>query len=298
MRRGTSSIASALIALSISGCGGTSNGSDPVDDAADGDGGGGDAPQAPDGPPEPGWNAPFALDPAALGLTESVTWDFANTQISGPDPIHVAGMFENASNATAPVSGPGVGRALFTGETNDGATWSISSPSKRIYFRDMFALSDPYAASDGREAYFAPRLSVVGGGTLGQSTVDFAKAMVPTTEAEALAVPLRMSVGVLTPNGPTYLQTTGPELTRGAWHQLEAYFAVNAPGASDGVARVWLDGVLVVERSDIAWDKGLANSSEIEWSGIHWYDLRQPSYLAAGQHRDHDHLQVFWSTTR
>jgi len=297
MRIRRSSRSSALFLLVISACGGTNNGSDPADDAALGGDGGDDAPQAPDGPPEPGWIAPFALDPAALGLTESVTWDFTETKISGTDPVLVSGMFENASNATAPVSGPGVGRALFTGDTDDGAVWSINSPSKRIYFRHMFALSDPYAASAGREGYFAPRLALVGGGTLGQSTIDFAKSMDPTTEAEALAVPLRMSVGVLTPNGPTYLQTTGPELTRGAWHQIEAYFVVNAPDASDGIARVWLDGVPVIERTDIAWDKGLANG-EVQWSGIHWYDLRQPSFLAAGQHRDNDHLQVFWSTTR
>lgn len=286
----------------IAACGGDSGGSSGGDAATDDGGAPSDAPPASDGAVAPGWRAPFALDPAAIGLTESATWDFTETQISGADPVLVSGMFENASNPSAPVSGPGVGRSLFTGETSDGAQWRVAAAQggqkRRVYVRSMFALSSPYAVSTGRETYLQMTQRLVGGGTTGQTTLDIAKAMAPTTEGEALAVPLRFSVGVQTPNGPSYVQTSGPELTRGTWHQIEAFFVANTPDVADGVARVWLDGALVVERTSVNW---ALVSGDIYWSEVNLIDLRVQSSLpfpASGQHRDHDHLQVFWSSTR
>ena len=35
------------------------------------------------------------------------------------------------------------------------------------------------------------------------------------------------------------------------WYCVEQYFRVNTPGADDGILRVWLDGVLAFERTDI-----------------------------------------------
>ena len=40
-------------------------------------------------------------------------------------------------------------------------------------------------------------------------------------------------------------------LRNNRWYCIEQYFRVNMPGADDGVLRVWLDGVLAFERTDI-----------------------------------------------
>ncbi|WP_437741087.1 hypothetical protein WME73_37210 [Sorangium sp. So ce302] len=211
-------------------------------------------------------------------------------------------MRENASNPSAPVSGPGVGRALFpTGDSPlEGAVWSLVAPGsgelRRLYFRTMFALSSPYAASTGLEGFFLMTVREVTGGTLGQSTIGLLAAQKPTNLDEALSVPMRFSLGVLTPNGPSYPQTSGPELARGTWHQIEAYFVANTPDQEDGVGCVWLDGVLIVEKAGVKWANG-----DFYWSEASWFDRRIDAAFGVpdgGQHVDHDHLEVFWSQTR
>jgi hypothetical protein len=45
----------------------------------------------------------------------------------------------------------------------------------------------------------------------------------------------------------------GFEFSRGQWVKLEQEVVLNAPGRSDGVLRVWVDGALVVDRIDMAY---------------------------------------------
>ena len=233
---------SALVLAAIAACGGESGGADAyygntsTADAATTDGGTSTPGQdvssgrdgaVPSGPTAPGWNAPFALDPTARGLDQFATWDFTHTEPQGAGPIVGAGPYENASNPSAPVSGPAVGRVSFTtGDSAEGATWQLipdaGARKERVYFRSMFALSSTYAATTGRETFFAMAQQKASGGTLGQSTLDIWADTRPMSAAEALTVPLRFAVGVLTPNGPAYRQTSGPTLARGTWHQIEA----------------------------------------------------------------------------
>lgn len=42
-------------------------------------------------------------------------------------------------------------------------------------------------------------------------------------------------------------------MPRDRWFLLEQEVVLNAPGTPDGIARLWMDGALKVERTDIAW---------------------------------------------
>lgn len=49
-------------------------------------------------------------------------------------------------------------------------------------------------------------------------------------------------------------------LAKGRWLKVEQEVVLNAPKASDGVVRIWVDGVLLAERTDIAF-RGKAETS-------------------------------------
>ncbi len=45
----------------------------------------------------------------------------------------------------------------------------------------------------------------------------------------------------------------GHTLETDTWHQIDQYVAMNTPGEGDGEVRLWVDGELVVNRTDIRW---------------------------------------------
>lgn len=49
------------------------------------------------------------------------------------------------------------------------------------------------------------------------------------------------------------MSVEGLLLPRGRWVSLEEEVVLNAPGAADGILRLWLDGALRIERKDVAW---------------------------------------------
>jgi hypothetical protein len=54
------------------------------------------------------------------------------------------------------------------------------------------------------------------------------------------------------------------ELPRGRWVKLEQEVVINTPKGSDGVLRVWVDGALVVHRTDVAY----RTKAEITIAGV------------------------------
>ena len=63
------------------------------------------------------------------------------------------------------------------------------------------------------------------------------------------------------------------EIPRGRWVALEQEIVLNSPGSDDGILRVWVDGSLKDERSNIAWRK----SDKITVEGVDaqvYYDGR------------------------
>ena len=56
------------------------------------------------------------------------------------------------------------------------------------------------------------------------------------------------------PGGVTWVPTSVITLTPGAWHRLKVQMRVNSSfTAKDGILRVWLDGVLIFDHTDMTW---------------------------------------------
>jgi hypothetical protein len=59
---------------------------------------------------------------------------------------------------------------------------------------------------------------------------------------------------------PAFLPNPGPGY-KGDWHFVEAYFQLNSiqngKGVADGIARYWMDGTLVIDRSNVLFRTGV-----------------------------------------
>ncbi len=55
------------------------------------------------------------------------------------------------------------------------------------------------------------------------------------------------------PDGMSIAPRSYLVLPKGAWLDIEQEVVLNTPGQSDGVLRLWVDGVLRIERTDIEW---------------------------------------------
>ena len=56
--------------------------------------------------------------------------------------------------------------------------------------------------------------------------------------------------------GPATAYVGSAALTRGTWHQVELFVQANTPGQSNGVQRMWIDGVLRGEWRDLRFRDG------------------------------------------
>lgn len=90
---------------------------------------------------------------------------------------------------------------------------------------------------------------------------------------------------------PTYFSTTNffssIVLQDNRWYCIETHEVVNTPGVANGVAEAWVDGVKVLTRTDIIWQRAGSNFLWHEFSlmrqngaGNFWWDR-----LAAGDTR-------------
>lgn len=58
-------------------------------------------------------------------------------------------------------------------------------------------------------------------------------------------------------------------LLKGRWYAVEQYVRMNTPGADDGVLRVWIDGVLAFERTDLRWRTAPELRIESVWLNVY-----------------------------
>jgi hypothetical protein len=70
-------------------------------------------------------------------------------------------------------------------------------------------------------------------------------------------------------------------LEKNRWYSVEQHVKLNDPGASNGVLRAWVDGVLVFERSDIRFRETHDLGIETLWMNVyHGGTARAPSDLS------------------
>ena len=64
------------------------------------------------------------------------------------------------------------------------------------------------------------------------------------------AVNLQSTFGYATPSGPNHSSGT---ISKGVWHDIEYLLIANTPGSYNGVAKVWIDGVLALNVTDMGY---------------------------------------------
>ncbi len=58
-------------------------------------------------------------------------------------------------------------------------------------------------------------------------------------------------------------------LSKSRWYAIEQFVRMNTPGSEDGILRVWIDGVLAFERTDIVWRSRPGLRIESVWLNVY-----------------------------
>lgn len=62
----------------------------------------------------------------------------------------------------------------------------------------------------------------------------------------------------------TAVESTETALPKGRWLRVNQEIALNTPGESDGIVRLWIDGKLVVDRTDVR----LRSDKSVTFTGV------------------------------
>jgi hypothetical protein len=79
----------------------------------------------------------------------------------------------------------------------------------------------------------------------------------------------------------------GAQIVRGTWQHWELYLKLNDAGSANGIARLWIDGRLVTEASDVNY-RG-PGRADARWWIFHW----SPTYGGGGEGPPHEQYLDF-----
>ncbi len=83
--------------------------------------------------------------------------------------------------------------------------------------------------------------------------------------------------------------TNWPQMIRGRWHRLEWLTVANSAGAEDGTAKMWMDGVLLVDFTNrVKWSNTADFWSTTSWTPV--YNLLVPADAVGAYH----HIKHFY----
>jgi hypothetical protein len=154
-----------------------------------------------------------------------------------------------------------------------GSEGGIHKPA--LYLMLRFKLSANYAQWQGN------KIGYIYAGTKSPLFIAMEPEGAYTTQAAAQTRPIRIRVGLqgVLPQPSTGWQTWNAEpnlgtsaqwkLTRDVWHVIEMHLVGNSTGVADGALRLWLNGVLIIDRRDVGYFGG-SNSSQASFSSWSW----------------------------
>jgi hypothetical protein len=245
-------------------------------------GGGGNA------PPTPGlW---LANEPA--GMSVQMDTGFGDPTYGGSYAAFTAQTQQGFVDATAPHSPNKVGRFHIPGSLTDGHTgvvWvTLPAGTVRVYTAAWVKWSDPGVVHGGNQKmwyYYHGADSSDGGLVTGFFPGDASSAIKPNGQ------PQGGSPGVMEPAG------NDPRLpVKGQWFLIETLAVMNTASASNGVYRIWLNGELLVDYSNVSY-----RSAATPWRecNLNWYFGGGPiATRAYDTYIDVDHARVSTSTSR
>lgn len=192
-----------------------------------------------------------------------VSDDAAIPSVGGSVTVDTA-IWRNVTDATAPYkpigSSPNCTDFGYVegGAGNGACDVLIASTAPQTWVRAYFAMSmrvsDNYVWHSNAEKFFYPGFETAGRGTTATTigwrlaTTDNPNSAVCGWEADC-QVPSQ-------PSGTWYVHQSDANparMQKGVWQKIEMYVQVNTPGNGDGVLRIWVDGVIAIEKTDMRY---------------------------------------------
>ncbi len=189
--------------------------------------------------------------------------DAAIPSVGGSVTVDTA-IWRNVTDATAPYKPAGSSPnctdiGYVEGGAGNGFCDSVISGTApqtwvRAYFAMSMLVSPNYVWHSNAEKFFYPNFETAGRDTKATSigwrlaTTDNPNSAVCGWEADC-QVPAQ-------PSGTSYVlqsDANPARMQKGVWQKVEVYVQVNTPGNGDGVLRIWVDGVIAIEKTDMRY---------------------------------------------
>jgi hypothetical protein len=255
---------------------------------------------APPPPPPPPPPSEFTSNlPTGVGLQLVTDSEFGNLQVNNlnADGLTYAWDGRNATDNAAPF-GPGVFEIFYPGNHLGNGTGgaSLYGPGdrawRRMYFSLMMWVPSNYSMHSNEEKFFYPIVKTNGSQT---SSTIFGWYI---TGSESTSSPT-WTLGFDNQLGnPRVFQNGSAKLTKGAWHRVEYYIAMNTPGQSNGVWRVWINGEVAANLTNVRFSNSASQSvfDGIRFEGVRGGGPSSNPTPAGGQVRRYSRLAFYGST--
>jgi hypothetical protein len=245
--------------------------------------------------PPPTFGAFTANLPANSGLQLITDTRFGNMQNQqmNADGLAYAWDGRNATDASAPYGssvfetfyagndlGNGVGGAKIYGQ--GGKKW------RKMYFSLAMWVPSNYSVHSNGEKFFYP-LITTNGAVTGFSPINFYPiAQGPNGTNFGFEMIPRPGAVFETQNGAAMVP-------KGQWAQVEVYMEMNAPGSSNGVLKVWVNGQVAANRSDMMYSGASTQSvfDGMQFEGIRGGGASNTPTPAGGQVRRYNRLAFY-----
>lgn len=168
-------------------------------------------------------------------------------------------------DSTAPRSSPGVVRFVYpageaAGYYTGSQTNNLPAGTVRVYIAYNWRVSGNYTMHPAnlKVWYFYRNLS--------QTSGSLVLGLQPGGGANLTTGPFEFNGQPQTSGGPGRMSPNvggAPALSRGRWYHTEIVAVMNTdPAVSDGILRVWVDGVLTINNTNVRYSEG---ASPLEW---------------------------------
>ncbi len=234
--------------------------------------------------------------PANAGLQLITDSDFGNLlpdeRFNADSLAHTGGT--NRVDPSAPNS-PDVYDVTYAGNNagdgyGAGTLWGPERHQwRQVYFAMSLWLPANYSMHSNEEKFFYPLVT-----TNGQHTSSTIFGWY-TTGSESPSSPTWTLGGDAQLGSPRFYQSSNVKPRKGSWQKLEYYIVMNSPGQSNGILRIWVNGDLAMDRSNMRYSNA---STQSFFDGIRFATTRGGGASSAltppeGQIRRYDRLAFF-----
>jgi hypothetical protein len=236
------------------------------------------------------------LPPGMTRYTDTRFGNLLPREQFNADGLTHAYATRNAIDDSAPM-GRNVFETFYPGNHagNGGGGGWLFSPGRqrwtRVYFSLMMWVPSNYSIHTNSEKFFYPIINTPGFPNQGTAINWF-----PMGPANGSSFGFGLNAQI---PGARWFYQSGPtaRVPKGRWTRVEMYCAMNTPGRDDGVWRVWVDGAVAVDFTNVRYS---AHPVQSFFDGIRFTGTRGGGASAVltppeGQVRRYNRLAFYYS---